>query len=604
VVSIEPYVTLAFALRSSPGAYAVLLGAGVSMAAGVPSAWAVQEDLILKVAQTDSETPEDPFVWYRERFGKPSTYDDLLDTLTHTPIERQALLRGFFEPTEEEREQGVKVPTAAHRAIARLVTTGLVRVILTINFDRLMESALREEGVEPTVVTGPPDIAGLAPLHTIKCLVVHLHGDYLSPASMLNTAEELGTYPDELNRLLDRIFDEYGLIISGWSATWDTALRDTLARCSTRRFATYWADPSPLNEKAEDLRVQRSAVYVHSDADTFFGKLADTTDALADTERQHPATIAVAVATAKRSLSGARVAVPLHDAIRAEFERVRELPPLNPGRWDDPDVAREHARRLGKLEAGIGILLAFVATTAYWGDQNTDRWWFPDIERFARPASAGGATDLIHLMRAPATMLLYAAGVAAVTTERWPLVARLLREPRAQDPYTSKIHRVSQILGPQETMTLSRASRRLHISLRPIFTDHLTLGSAAYADSWERFEYLRLISCTDYAIQESSRYGFEVPHIRATGSGGHYLPIPSGWLEHEIAQQGQHHPLLTSGLFDGEVERLTTARATYDEQYGKWADDAAWSALPPGGGTLPSSDYWYPDEHGKWATTS
>jgi hypothetical protein len=201
-----------------------------------------------------------------------------------------------------------------------------------------MESALREEGVEPTVVTGPSDIAGLAPVHIIKFLVVHLHGDYLSPASMLNTVEELGTYPDELNALLDRIFDEYGLIISGWSATWDIALRDALARCSTRRFGAYWADPFLLNEKAEDLRVQRRGVYVHADADTFFGKLADTTDALADTERQHPATVAVAVATAKRSLSGARIAVPLHDAIRAEYERVRELRPLNPDRWDAPDV--------------------------------------------------------------------------------------------------------------------------------------------------------------------------------------------------------------------------------------------------------------------------
>jgi hypothetical protein len=129
VVAIEPHVTLAFALRSNPGAYAVLLGAGVSIAAGVPSAWAVQEDLILKVAQAEGVTPEDPFTWYRERFGKPSTYDDLLDTLTHTPIERQALLRGYFEPTEEEREQGTKLPTAAHRAVARLVAAGLVRVI-------------------------------------------------------------------------------------------------------------------------------------------------------------------------------------------------------------------------------------------------------------------------------------------------------------------------------------------------------------------------------------------------------------------------------------------------------------------------------------------
>jgi hypothetical protein len=599
---IEPHVTLAFALRSNPGAYAVLLGAGVSIAAGVPSAWAVQEDLILKVAQTEGVTPEDPFAWYRERFGKQSTYDDLLDTLTHTPVERQALLRGYFEPTEEEREQGSKLPTTGHRAVARLAASGLVRVILTINFDRLMEAALREEGVEPVVVTGPPDIAGLAPLHTVKCLVVHVHGDYLSPASMLNTTEELTTYPPELDQLLDRVFDEYGLIISGWSATWDTALRDALARCSTRRFGTYWSDPFPLNEKAEDLRVLRAGVYVPANADAFFGKLADTTAALSDSERQHPATVAVAVATAKRSLSGARVAVPLHDAIRTECERVRTLAPLNPDSWNVANVQQERERRLGQLEAGMEVLLALVATTAYWGDSDTDRWWFSDIERLARPVIENGATALLNWARAPATMVLYAAGVAATASERWPLVARLLREPTTLDIYSSKLRKVSHLLGPQETM--GRVSRPLYQYLQPIFIDHLALGEAAYTDCWERFEYLRLLSRTDQALLDESGYGSDAPHIRATGRLDRYLPIPSAWLTQEIDGQGKRHALLVSNLFDGNIARLTAAQVTYDDLYAEWARDAAWSAVPAGGGTLPSSDYWYPDETGKWATNT
>jgi hypothetical protein len=600
VVPIEPYVTLAFALRSNPGAYGVLLGAGVSIAAGVPSAWAVQEDLILKVAQTEGTVPEDPFAWYQDRFGKPSTYDDLLDALTHTPIERQGLLRAYFEPTEEEREQGVKLPTAAHVAVARLVASGLVKVVLTINFDRLVEAALRDEGVEPTVVTAPSDIAGLAPLHTLKCLVVHLHGDYLSPASMLNTTEELTTYPPELDTLLDRVFDEYGLIISGWSAAWDTALRNALARCPTRRFATYWSDPFPLNEKAEDLRIQRAGIYVQTDADIFFGKLADTTDALADTERQHPATTAVAVATAKRGLSGARVAISLHDTLRAECARVCALPVLNSAQWNAADVSGEHARRLEQLEAGMEILLALTATTAYWGDEATDRWWLPDIERFARPVAEGGSTALLNLVRAPATMLLYVAGVAATAAERWNLVASLLHGPTTLDPYRGETRKVSQILGPQETM--GRLSRHLYMYLRPIFIDHLALGTGAYEDYWERFEYLRLVARTDYGLQTDSGRGSDVPHIRATGRADTYTPIPSAWLARQTAEQAQSvTSLLAVGVFDGQRERLAAAQVAYDEQYAKWADDAAWSSVPPGGGALPSSDYWYPDEHGKWA---
>ncbi|WP_416960788.1 hypothetical protein [Streptomyces sp. Agncl-13] len=57
-----------------------------------------------------------------------------------------------------------------------------------------MENALRELGIEPHVVANADDAAGLAPLHTLTCLVVHVHGDYLRPTTMLNTPEELDHY--------------------------------------------------------------------------------------------------------------------------------------------------------------------------------------------------------------------------------------------------------------------------------------------------------------------------------------------------------------------------------------------------------------------------
>jgi NAD-dependent SIR2 family protein deacetylase len=66
----------------------------------------------------------------------------LLDALVATPAERQQLLRGYFEPTEEGAEQGIKTPTVAHQAIAELVSEGYVRVVLTTNFDRLTERAI------------------------------------------------------------------------------------------------------------------------------------------------------------------------------------------------------------------------------------------------------------------------------------------------------------------------------------------------------------------------------------------------------------------------------------------------------------------------------
>jgi hypothetical protein len=59
---------------------------------------------------------------------------------------------------------------------------------------------------------------------------VKLNGDYLD-TRIKNTPEELSGYHPSIDRLLDRVLDEYGLIVCGWSADWDTALRRAFERC-------------------------------------------------------------------------------------------------------------------------------------------------------------------------------------------------------------------------------------------------------------------------------------------------------------------------------------------------------------------------------------
>src|SRR5699024_620045 len=158
--------------------------------------------------------------------------------LAKTSSERNGLLKEFFEPTEEEIDEGRKVPTDAHKAIAELVKQGYIKVIVTTNFDRLIEQALEDLNVQYQTLYHDSDIEGMKPLAHADCTVLKIHGDYRD-TRFKNITDELESYSDSLTDILKRIFDEYGLIISGWSAEWDTALRDTIKSVKGRRYSWY-----------------------------------------------------------------------------------------------------------------------------------------------------------------------------------------------------------------------------------------------------------------------------------------------------------------------------------------------------------------------------
>jgi hypothetical protein len=73
---IEPTVSLALTLESNPGAYACLLGSGVSATSGIPTGWGIVVDLIERVARSLGEDPgDDPAGWYPVRLTRARRTD-------------------------------------------------------------------------------------------------------------------------------------------------------------------------------------------------------------------------------------------------------------------------------------------------------------------------------------------------------------------------------------------------------------------------------------------------------------------------------------------------------------------------------------------------
>lgn len=315
-MDIAPIISLAFTMHSNKGAYALLLGSGISRSAGIPTGWDITLDLVRQAAIAGGhDNPASPSDWYVEQYGRDPDYSDLLDQLGKRPAERQQFLKQYFEPTEDEREQGLKRPTAAHHAAAQLMAEGYVRVVVTTNFDRLLEQALEERGIAPTVISNADQAKGMLPLIHQQHCIIKVHGDYLDPRIM-NTASELAVYDPAIDSLLDRVFDEFGLLICGWSGEWDPALRAAVTRAPSRRFSSYWATRGDLGAAASALAKDRAMTPVAIDgADAFFTSLTDKIASLAEFARPHPLSTQAAVASLKRYITEDRHRIRLHDLI-------------------------------------------------------------------------------------------------------------------------------------------------------------------------------------------------------------------------------------------------------------------------------------------------
>lgn len=281
-MSISRLTTLAFSLYSNKGTFAVLLGSGISRPAHILSAWEVEEVLIERLAATQGVMDEkDWHEWYKKQFGKEADYSTLLDELVSTKTERVGLMRGFFEPSDTDNEMGWKKPTIAHASIAKLAKDGYVKVILTTNFDRLMENALAQEGVAYQVVLHESDLGKITPLtHSNIPTIVKINGDYID-CRFRNTASELADYPDELKKFLSRIFEDYGLITCGWSATWDVGLVDIITSSAVSRYNSFFAYVGASNKDLNSLAEKRCGeTFQIKDGDMLFKDLYEQVDAL------------------------------------------------------------------------------------------------------------------------------------------------------------------------------------------------------------------------------------------------------------------------------------------------------------------------------------
>jgi len=421
------------------------------------------------------------------------------------------------------------------------------------------------------------------PLIHTKCCVLKLHGDYRD-TRILNTAEEVASYDGRVNRLLDQILSEFGLVVCGWSAEWDSALRGAIERCPTRRFSTYWATRGKLTTPARKLVDRRLAQVVEIDsADSFFLELSEKVDSLGELSERRPLVAALEVATLKRYLADPKYRIRLHDLVAEERERLyHELSSERFPLLGVQPIPAEIAARMNSYESLCETLGDVLIAGCYYGEQHHQSLWTDCIERIASISSSeAGYTVWASLKSYPALMLLYRGGLAAIAAGNYKTLVNLLTKPtirigNREEPILARVNAI-RVLEPQQVQALPEMERRktpmsqyleeqLRAPLRNFLTDDRT-----YRSTFDRFEYILATAYMDQLEKLSWapvgcfawRYEFDDAS-------------PAQALAREIDKEGADWPLLKAGMFGASMARVNEVKSALDEFLARLAPQLRW----------------------------
>ena len=243
-----------FALRAAQTAW--LLGAGASADAGVPTAGQLIDELLAILYCSENgirhaDLTRDPR-WqqrvrgfYDGRYGLPAWADAAFYSAIFEKVypDRDARARFIMDRLAGRR------PHPGQHTLAPLVAAGLAPVLITTNFDTLLEDAIRP-ALDPAA---PARLTVLDPESSAKAafslatdarpLLMKIHGD-LGAVTVKNTTAELAEQDKLLRAATLSLLGRHGLLVAGYSGR-DPAvmamLRDVLAQPTPYPAGLTWA---------------------------------------------------------------------------------------------------------------------------------------------------------------------------------------------------------------------------------------------------------------------------------------------------------------------------------------------------------------------------
>lgn len=275
----DPIVKLAASAEPGEKKYVLFAGAGVSKDAGIPTAW----DLMLNTASLlyfSDNKEADPKLdrceiedWFLKSEYANRQYAELMGLLYPNYPDQQAFLKKYLNGHELGE---------SHRGIAELARRGIIRAIITTNFDHFIEKALEEKGLNVQVISNDEDLEKSEPLIHCKSIRIYKpHGD-LGRGGLRNTPRDLEKLSPRMEEELIRVLSEHGVIILGYSGH-DKDIQEVLSKRKTIYYPLFWVDPCAPNGEIETILKSIDYTYIQckgasqfiSDYIKFIEKLAN-----------------------------------------------------------------------------------------------------------------------------------------------------------------------------------------------------------------------------------------------------------------------------------------------------------------------------------------
>lgn len=580
---VGPFLALALSFFGNKGAYALLLGSGVSKDSQILTGWEIGLRFIQDVCRLVGEDPGgDPGAWFEERYGKPPTYSNVLEAFDPSQGGRSGLLRSHFEPTQEQREAGVKVPSVGHHAIAALAAEGYVRVVLTTNFDSLLEQALDGLSVPHQVIASPDDADGARPFILEPCTVIKVNGDYRD-TRIKNTDDELAAYDRGMETVIRRVLGDFGLIVCGWSADSDVALARLIQTTPSRLFPTYWTHRSAPRGMAADLIAARGAQPIRIDsASAFFRQLREDVASLGASVAQPSLDAAAVYEAVKRYVAEDRHRIQLEDLVRRTTKETLAALPDHQYQGGGSTGPTATPERLRVYEAVTERLRAAVVAGCRWGSPEHRHLWSTVITQLAAlPGEENVYRSRPDRRLYPAALTMHAGGIAAVAGSRYDHLAELLLRGKARvtggDRQTGPALlglKLTDVLHEAEIAQLGDTANRVYAfqsylreTLRPSFAS-LVVRERDFDEWFDRFEYLAMLAYARLNRELSGKLWAPRAGMMLRGRyGDQERREVVGALLEEAGAQDDDWGAVRAGLFGSaaEFERLV-------EETAPWAD--------------------------------